>query len=205
MSPEKVTIRNCIHKKEKRTKTIEGTITVEASFIMPFAILITFALIYLSFCLHDMCRIRGVVDGTLHKAGLAYKHESSLETGDIRYEAVNSRGIFYILTGDTGQFEKAMNYHILSRLSGGLLLFKIIDVDSEVGKLSISTTVRSKATIKLPIFGKLFENYFSTRITGSYPIHNPAETLRACETVLQTGSEIKGMEQLKSSLQKLLP
>jgi hypothetical protein len=204
MSSKKV-IRNCIYKKEKRTTTIEGSITVEASFIMPFTILITFALIYLSFCLHDMCRIRGVVDGTLHKAGLAYKHESSLETGDVRYEAVNSRGIFYIITGDTGKLEKAMDYHILSQLSGGLLLFRSIDVESEVGMLSISTTVRSKATIKLPVFGKLFEHYFSTRITGSYPIHNPAETLRACETVLQTGSEIKGAKQLKSSLQKLLP
>ncbi len=198
-------MRNSILKSGKWTNRIGGSITVEASFVLPLVILITFALIYLSFCLHDMCKIRGVVDGTLHKAGLTYKHESSLETGDVSYEAVNSRGVFYVITGDAGQLETAMNYHILSQLSGGLLLFRISDVDSQVGTLSLSASVRTKTTITLPVFGKLFEKYLSMRITGSYPIHNPAETLRICETVLQTGSEIKGVEQLKSGLQKLLP
>ncbi len=190
---------------KKTMNRIGGSITVEASFVLPLVILITFALIYLSFCLHDMCRIRGVIDGTLHKTGLICKHESSLETGELRYEAINNRGVFYIITGDTEQLENNMNYHILSQLSGGLLLFKIIAVDSEVGRLSLTTAVRTKATISLPVFGKLFENYSLTRITGTYPIHNPAETIRACETVLHTGSEIKGAEELKSRWQKLLP
>lgn len=198
-------IRNSIYKKVRSQPRIRGSITVEASFVLPLVILIIFALIYLSFCLHDMCKIQDVVDETLHKAGLAYKHESSLETGEVRYEAVNSRGVFYALTGDAGQLEKAMNYHVLSQLSRGLLLFRIIDVDSEVGKLSLSTSVRTKATIKLPVFGKLFDHYLSRETTGSYLIHNPAETIRACETILQTGSEIKGVNQLKNSLQKLLP
>lgn len=198
-------IRNRIYKKVRSQNTVQGSITVEASFVLPLVILIIFALIYLSFCLYDICKIQGVVDGTLHKSGLTYKHEASLETGEIRYEAVNSRGVFYALTGDTDQLEKAMNYHILSQLSGGLLLFRVSDVNSEVGKLSLSASVRSKATITLPVFGKLFDHYLIRETTGSYPIHNPAETLRICETVLQTGSEIKGMDQLKNSLQKLLP
>jgi hypothetical protein len=197
--------RDNIHKKRERWNRIGGSITVEASFVLPLVILITFALIYFSFFLHDMCRIRGVVDETLHKAGLACKHESSLETGEVRYEAVNHRGVFYIITGDTEQEEKAMNYHILSQLSGGLLLSRILAVDSEVGKLSLSASVRVRTKVKLPVFGKLFDKYSITKITGSYPIHNPAETLRACETVLHTGSEIKGAEQLKSRLQKFLP
>ncbi len=229
MSVDKAKISKCIPKKRKGQCSVkdsmkdsmedsmkdnirdnvkgiaEGSITVEASFVLPLVILITFALIYLSFCLHDICRIRNVVDGTLHQAGLAFKHEASLETGDVRYEAVNHRGVFYLITGDTEQDEKAMNYHIVKELSGGLLLSKIIAVDSEVGKLSLTASVSVENTVKLPFFGGLFKNYSSTRITGNYPLHNPAETIRICETVLHTGAEIKGMEQLKSTLLKLLP
>ncbi len=195
---------NSLLRERSRPCGIRGSITVEASFILPLVILIIFALIYLSFCLHDMCRIRGVVDQTLHKAGLAFKHEVNFQTGDIHYDAVNNRGVFYIITGNTEQEEKAMNYYILSKLSGRLLLSRIIAVDSEVGKWSISTSVRAKTTVNLPVFGELFENYSITRIVGSYAVHNPAETVRACETILHTGAEIKGVDQLKSRFMMLL-
>lgn len=209
MSRKAAKISNSLHKGRNSPGSIKGSIrgsiTVEASFILPLVILVTFALIYLSFCLHDLCRIRGVVDQTIHKAGLTCKHEVSLETGDIRYESVNNRGIFYMVAGDTEQEEKAMNYHILSKLSRGLLLSRIIAVESEVGKFSLSVSVRAKTSVNLPVFGKLFDNYSETRITGSYAVHNPAETLRACETILHTGSKIKGSDELMNRLQKLLP
>ncbi len=182
-----------------------GSLTVEAAFVLPMVLMLTFALIYLSFYLHDLCRIRGITNGTLHQAALAYKHEVSLETGDIHYEELNERGIFYRITDSSEQEEKAMNYHIINELSEGLLLSRITAVDSEVRTLSLSVSVQVKTIVILPIFGRLFENFTYTKITGSYPLHDPAETVRACEVILHTGAQIKGAEQLKNRLQELLP
>lgn len=206
--------RNCYNKlsygeithiRKVRKETVPGSITVEAAFLFPIVIFMIFALIYLAFYLHDMCKIQGVVNGTLHKAGLALKHEVNLETGGIRYEDMNERGVFYLITGRAKQEEKDINYHILSKLSGGLLYTKIITVSSEIGQLSLSISVKTKTTVNLPIFGVLFGDYSATVIEGSYPLHNPEETLRACEVILDTGSQIKGVEQLKNKLQDILP
>ena len=56
-------------------KKIKGSITVEAAFIMPLIILVIFSIVYLSFYLHDYCKLQGTVDLALHKAIFSAKHK----------------------------------------------------------------------------------------------------------------------------------
>lgn len=181
-----------------------GSITVEASFIMPIIVLTIFALIYLSFYLHDVCKIQGIVDKTLQKAALCVKHETDFATGAIDYENINDRGVFYLVLGSTKEEEKQINDFLVRELSNVLLLSKVTAVDTSVGKQSISVQVEVQTKISMVWVKRFFTSFSQIEIQGEHAIHDPAETLRRTEVALDTATKIKGVDKLKDSLENIL-
>lgn len=187
-----------------RKKYIPGSITVEAAFVMPIVILAVFALIYLAFYLHDLCRIQGNVDLALHKAGLSVKHEADIATGQVAYEDINDRGVFYLLFESSAEEEAELKELLEQELSKGLFLVKIGSIKVEADKLRIKASVKTDMDVKLPLFSHLFNSLPDKVIYGEYPVYNPAETIRIMEVILETGSEIKGVKELKEKMKKLI-
>lgn len=179
-----------------------GSLTIEAAFIMPIVISIVFALIYLACYLHDYCRLQGIVDNTLHQAGLYLKHEADLETGELDYEEINDRGVFYILFGSAKQDEKKLLDSMRKELKKGLFLVKVKGIEVDVSKLNIMISVEGETQVTLPGVNKLFQRFDHREIKAIYSIHNPAETLRRCEVILEVGSEIRGVDKLKEIVEK---
>ena len=188
-------------KNNSNNKYFKGSITVEAAFVMPIVIFTIFALIYLAFYLHDMCRIQGIVDMTLHKVGITVKHEANIVTGDISYEDISERGVFYLILGNTEEEENQIQQYLQQGLSKGLFLTKISSVYVDLGKFKLTAKVEAETKVSLPGVKYLFDPLFSRKITGEYPVHNPVESIRRAEVILDTGSKIKGMEELKEKLE----
>jgi len=188
-------------KNDPNNKYFKGSITVEAAFVMPIVIFTIFALIYLAFYLHDMCRIQGIVDMTLHKVGITVKHEANIVTGDISYEDISERGVFYLILGNTEEEENQIQQYLQQGLSKGLFLTKISSVYVDLGKFKLTAKVEAETKVSLPGVKYLFDPLFSRKITGEYPVHNPVESIRRAEVILDTGSKIKGMEELKDKLE----
>lgn len=182
----------------------DASITVEAAFVMPIVIVTVFALIYLAFYLHDYCRLQGAMDKVLHKAAISVKHEADIKTGKVAYEAINDRGIFYLVFGSTQEDKMQILEYLKQELTGFLFITKINHVVVDVGKLNISMSVEAKASVRLPIFQGLFDRFASISIEEGSSVHNPAETIRFAEVILDTGSEIKGVKELKGKLEKFL-
>lgn len=185
-------------------KKASGSITVEASFVMPIVILTIFALIYLSFYLHDINRIQGAVDLTIHKAGFTVKHSSEIETGKVLYDDINNRGVFYLLFGNNTDAEKQIHSILEQKLSKGLFLVKIKNISVEVYKARVEVSIKTATEVNLPVFSYLFQALSDKELKGEYPVHNPAEAIRYTEVILDTGSEINGMKELKEMLENLL-
>ena len=181
-----------------------ASITVEAAFIMPLILFLLFALIYLSFILYDICRIQGGMDRTLHQYGLSLKHETDAVTGRIRYEEIGKRGVFYLLTDHSDLYEKRIEADITDQLTKGLLLVKIASVEATVGKFSITIAIEASYQVPVPFAHALLEPYSNILLTGSYPIHDPVETIRRCEVILDTASDIKGVDEMKEKIEKFL-
>lgn len=187
----------------KRAKQ-KGSLTVEAALIMPIVIFTLFSLIYLAFYLHDICRIQGMVDKTLNKAGLSVKHEADIATGDVYYEKINDRGVFYLPFGSTKGDEDSIKSYLQKELSEGLFLTDIDEIEVKAGKFDISVSVDTELRLSLRGIQKFFEPYRHRIIEGKCAVHNPAETIRMSEVVLSTGYKIKGIKALKEKIEGFL-
>ena len=192
------------NKARQHGRGISGSIAVEAAFVMPIVIFTVFALIYLAFYLHDRCRIQGIMDLTLHKAGISVKHDCDITTGEVDYNNLGGRGIFYLLLGSTSDDEKQIKDLLKKDLSVGLFLTKVKTLEVNVDKSYIKVSIEADSKITLPGISYLFKTLSHFKVSGEYPIHNPAETIRRAEVILDTGSGIKGVDELKDKLEKIL-
>ena len=188
----------------KIIKDERGSITVEAVFVMPVVVFAISALIYLAFYLHDYCRITATVDMVLQKTSVAVKHEAELATGIVSYEDINGRGVFYMLLTDAKDMEEQIARFLEDELSKGLFICHITKSDVRVGKLGIKITVWARGNINLPMFKTALGKIMQINLERTYPVHYPAETIRSCELILDTGSKIKGTDKLKEILDKFI-
>jgi hypothetical protein len=189
----------------QRMKTYHASITVEAAFVMPIVILTVFTLLYLTFYLHDMCKVQGIVDETLHLAGLSMKYEDDPATVEIDYKDIIRRGVFDELLGDRSEAERKIEAYLQHRLAKGLFLSHITGIQAEVGRVKLEVSVESEGLISIPWVELFFKNYSHTVTSGEYPIHDPARTIRVCEVILDTASQVKGVDELKKKMEHFFP
>jgi len=184
-----------------KKKLIAGSFTVEATFIMPIILMTIFSLIYLSFYLHDVCRLQAIVDKTLNKAGLIIKHEASIEDGETDYENINGRGVFYLVVGNTEDEEESIQAYLQQELGSGLFLAKVMDINVNAEKFKVSISVKADMQISLVGVRKLLRPFAGEVVVeGKSIVHNPAEFIRMAEVIMDTGVKIKGVEELKEKL-----
>lgn len=186
------------------TARTRGSFTVEAALIMPIVIFVIVVIIYLTFYLHDICRINVLVDKALYRAQFLIKHDVDFGTGEIHYQDINKRGVFYPIMGDTEKEEKDITNYVSMQLERGLLLANITDITTSIKGSDINITV--KFIIQLPS-SKVLE-YISPNksltIDAQGKLQNCSESVRISEVVLDTGAKIKGMDKLKQKFERLI-
>ncbi|MDF2513016.1 MAG: putative rane protein [Herbinix sp.] len=144
------------------------------------------------------------IDLSAHKASFYSNQVSDLEQDEIYYEAINSRGVFYLLVGDTSPMKQQVLKDLKKELENSLLLYEKVILQAEIDHYSIKVTVSAKRKIILPIFSRILRTMENANISANYPVHRPAETIRSMEVIMNTASEIKGVSELKEKLEKFL-
>lgn len=182
----------------------QANITVEAAFVMPIVIYMLFALIYLAFFLHDWCIIQGKVDHVMLKAAITAKYDADSVTGEQVYEDIPEQGILHFLDTSAGENEIKITDHLRQELESNLFLSKLSSVEITKNIFGITISSGFRTDVRLPLFGQLFRQYSYMEISEYSPRHDPAETIRAAEVILNTGSEIKGMDKLKETIEEFL-
>lgn len=181
-----------------------GSITVEASYLFPIVIFTIVSFLYLGFFLHDRSILRAITDEAVHKATVMFKQEVSLQTGEIKYERIGDRDIFHSIFGNRLKEEKDLNQYLSERFKGKLLLYRINSMDAVVTNTNITVKVEAKAKVEFPFLRRLMGSFQSIVIVEEGSHHNPAEMVRLSEVILETGSNIKGYNKLKESLENLI-
>lgn len=184
-------------------RLVNGSITVEAAFVMPIVILAIFALLYLSLYLHDICRIQSVMDLALNKVGMTVKQESDFKTGRVHYEKIGKRNTFQLFSGIGEEEEKQIESYLQEDISKGLFLMKIKAIDVKADQFKIKINIETNTKVTLPGISGLFRQFDNTVVAGEYPVHNPPETIRCTQVILETGSGIKGVDQVKEKIEAI--
>ncbi len=182
----------------------KASFTIEAVFIMPIVLFTMVFIIYLSFYLHDHCRILGITDGALHKASMNLKHEANIITGRVNYNEINN-GLVSRIFDNSNYQEKEIENYINKLLSKGLIATEIREVNATKGTLNIS--IRVEGNFKFPLKGLqwIISSNNNLLIEAKSAYHYPADSVRISEVILDTGSKIKGFDKIKESIGKLVP
>lgn len=177
---------------------------MEAALLMPLILFVIFSLVYLAFYLHDISRIQGIADDALNKASFSFKHDSDFITGETKYANINERGVFYFITGSTKPGQETLQKYLQNKLSGGLFITKITGTQTEVNHWKIYIRINTEISISIRGIMNFFNPIAHKTIEGSITVHNPAETIRMSDVILNTGQKIKGMDEIKKKLEKVL-
>lgn len=186
-------------------KKVSASFTIEAVFIMPIVIFIIVTIIYITIYLHDYNRMYCVTDRILHKAILNIKHESDIETGKLNYEEIKKQGVFYQIFGISDEKEEDIENYLMEKLTEGLIATKIDEVDVKGSKLKMTIKVKGKFQIPIKGLSYIFSSKKNLLVEVSANNHNPADTIRISEVVLDTGSKIKGVNELIEKFEALIP
>lgn len=188
---------------DKMKHICNGSYTVEAAFIMPLILFVIIALCYLSFYMHDKIIIQSLADDAGYKVSGYKKHESDFETGEIFYNRIGERGIFYFTFGDS-EVNDSVEEFILNRLKGKLFITEVKNVKVKDSGYKISIEIKSKASFP---FHKV-RSYFSKN--GEFIItnykgkpHNPTEFVRAYHALTEIISDTKGFQMIKEKFSAL--
>lgn len=184
---------------------VRASFTIEAVFVLPIVLLTIVSIIYLSFYLHDYNRIQVITDQVLHKATFNLKHEAHIGTGKVNYESIKNQGVIYQLLGIPDSKKNDIEDYLMMKLSRGLFATKITDVHVQSSKLYITIRVEGKFLVPIKGLRSFFPSDKAMIVEAKAAYHNPAEVVRISEIVLDTGSKIKGMKELKEKIGKLLP
>lgn len=182
---------------------LKASFTIEAVFIMPIVLFTMVFIIYLSFYLHDYCKIRGITDGVLHKASMNLKHQTDVASGRVNYDEINN-GLLDRIFGNPDSKEMEIENYISRLLSKGLIATEITDINATKGTLNLS--IRVEASFKFPLKGLqwIISSDRTMLVEAKSAYHYPADSVRLSEVILDTGSKIKGFDKLKESIGRLL-
>jgi Flp pilus assembly protein TadG len=189
--------------KWKKSEWERGSYSVEASLIMPIILFVIIALCYMAFYMHDKIRIQSIIDSAVLKAGLHLKHESDFNTGQIHYEQLGERGLFYIMSSHDGEEKERLETYIRETLRSGLMISEVDTIQVKVTGLSISVKMLVDVAFPYHKVRSYFAGNSKMGVSCRIIPHNPAEFIWGYTALDQVLSETKGYDAMKEKLGKL--
>lgn len=186
------------------SKALNGSFTVEASIIIPLIFFIIFALFYLGFYLFDINRIQAVINNSMNKSGLTIKNEVNPINGDIYYNKIKDRPVFSIFSQSNIELENNINNYINNELNPGLFIMDIKKSKIKITNNQMKIIIVTRPKISQRGIIKLFGPNREVTYEGTYRIYNPTDFIRKAEIVLDTTLRIKGLDELKENMGKML-
>ena len=170
---------------------------MEGAFIIPIVLFTMFSLIYLTYYLRDICRVQSVINQTLDKASYIMRYDMDFTTEHIPYEKIGNNAYTNSIKNNI------LEQHLKKELKAGLCILEIERVNVSFGT-RMEVWVEARSNISLSYVRAQLAWLNKASIYGKRLIHNPPETIRAASVILDLGEQIKGVEEQKNKLIKLI-
>lgn len=148
-------------------KLDDGYMTVEASMIVPAALMILYLFIGYVCYFMNCGIIQGTMEAVTLKGADTALYAGSWEHGEISYEQLNEKNLYQGNSGDKNTAARRVREEIKKELSAHLFLCRVEQLKVTAGTLGIKTEI--KAALEIP--GSYFLSGFGIRFfqyEGSY-------------------------------------
>ncbi|MDO5291187.1 MAG: pilus assembly protein [bacterium] len=184
-------------------KKVEGSITVEAAFVIPIIVVILMALIYFSFYLHDQTVVACVIDEANERLNQAVRQPTNYETGEISYEQLTSQSLLCRVNGDYSVEIDSMRKFIKDRLNKRLMIGEIETIDIKKEQTLITTTVTAKNRIHFFPALEYLKDYHVSVNAADCEVNNASEYVRAASVTLDVVSQTKAFDKVADVINKI--
>lgn len=191
-------------------KKLQGSLTIEASIIMPIVIFIIITMIYFIFYLHDQAYLKTVANNMSLKASktILYKGRS-IEDGNIDYETAISKhkvsDIYWRFINSHNDTNTIVNYGkktIFSTQNNNVFGIKEKDIEISASVTGNILKKKVKINIKAPfhipfLFFNLYLNWgkpIIIKVSSKAVIIEPTELIRNMDMITNTAENIKILE-----------
>ncbi len=164
-----------------KQKKLKASMTVEAAFLIPVVIFVIFALMYLTFYLHDRVRMEKVLETALGKGDFLVVQRGATDGGSFEYAGINEKSNWgYFQSAYKEQEEEIIRY-LNAELENGFFVFDKEKVVCEIDGFVIKIEINMKNTITLNPVKHFLGDEAVVRLERERVFHNPEEIIRVYE------------------------
>jgi hypothetical protein len=160
----------------------EGSITIEAAYIVPIIIGIIFAIMTISFYFYDMSAVQSVLNQNVYKFEKILFHPCD-ESLDFQYSAINKR-FLYSINRDYSEWEVKCRETIEEELGKSLMLLNVDNVKVEIGKKKVTAEAEISYMKNIPFAADYIPFLKTTKkLTSEDTVYNKADFVRLVDII----------------------
>lgn len=187
-------------------RSLKGSFTVEATFIIPIILVVILVIIYMAFYLHDYCKIRSDITQGISKSHIAIRQPANKNFMDIDYDGIDGKKLFHLLRSNHDEEEVTIEKMILNDLNQGLIISKIEGIETDIGWRKIQIHISASTNFPIPNILRLFYSKNKDIVINiELGNHQPSEFIRIADVLVDTGEKIEGVDALIEGLLKIMP
>lgn len=189
----KIPLKEKIIEKEE----LEGSFTVEASFVMPVVVFIVLTLIFLGYSLYDQCRWEEKLQDGFLLANQWILHPSDFSTGKQDLDRINERGVFFRFFNGMERGKEAFEAYVLSAKEDAFITqAELTAADIKLDGVHCEIMMERRIPDILIEFSSVVPQNREELIR----LHHPAEFIRGYAVLNEIVEGTKGLSELKEEI-----
>lgn len=184
-----------------KKRELDGSFTVEASFVMPVTVFIILTLIFLGYSLYDQCRWEEKIQDGFLLANQWMLHPSEFNTGKQELDKINERGVFFRFFNGMEEGREAFGAYVLSAKEDAFITQAEL-IESDIKLDGVHYEIMTER--RIPDILIEFSSVVPQRREELIRLHHPAEFVRAYEVLNEIVEGTKGLSKLKEEIGNLI-
>lgn len=192
-------------KRGRKKEDLDGSITIEASILVPFVVLIVAALIFFSLYLHDAVKLNMILHRLTKEAVNYVAYEVNPENGEIKYENTIKQSILYFAGSSKAKKENILESYCKKELEEGFFITTIPQIETEISISKVTITVHASSNIPIGWISNLFSRGIKDRVISMKKSYFKREEItRVLSVVSETGESIKGVSEAAEKVKNIV-
>ena len=184
-------------------RKLNGSITVEAVFVVPIIVFIITAFVFFGMYLHDDTLIVCTMNQACERLNQSVKQPTNYESGVIFYDKITEKGLLDKYTSSYESEIGCMKKYIKNTLEQRMMVSKITSIEVKKKRNRVRLVVTTKNPVSWVQVLRYVRGYQNSRYEVEGAIYDPSEYARAVSVSLDAVSGTKAMDAVTKIFSKM--